>query len=109
MLAALLAGQEVPDLDERRPAWHADAACRDHPRLPPAAWFPERGVTVEQLEVVVAVCRDCLVREECLDYALDDRDLVGIWGGTSGRERRQLRSQRAALKRAEQKLAREYG
>lgn len=99
----MLAGQEVPDLDERRPAWHADAACRDHPRLPPAAWFPERGVTAEQLEVVVAVCRDCLVREECLDYALADRSLVGVWGATTGRERRQILSRRTRGRGADPK------
>ena len=30
-------------------------------------------------------------REECLAYALADKDLVGMWGGTTERERREMR------------------
>ncbi len=36
-----------------------------------------------------------LVREECLDYAVPRSELVGIWGGTSARERA-TRLERAA-------------
>jgi hypothetical protein len=38
-----------------------------------------------------AVCAACVVRGECLAYALADPDLVGVWGGTSHAERRALR------------------
>jgi WhiB family redox-sensing transcriptional regulator len=31
------------------------------------------------------------VREECLQYALDNSEKFGIWGGLSERERRRLR------------------
>ena len=30
-----------------------------------------------------AVCSNCVVMGECLDYAMVDDSLVGIWGGTS--------------------------
>jgi WhiB family redox-sensing transcriptional regulator len=39
-----------------------------------------------------AICSRCSVRQECLQYALDNRILHGIWGGTSARERERLRA-----------------
>lgn len=36
-------------------------------------------------------CRACTVRVECLNYALDNGEKFGVWGGTSERERRKLR------------------
>lgn len=72
-----------------RPAWHRDAACREHPEL---SWFPERG---EDVRPVKQVCAECLVRDECLDYATKADvmpRLVGVWAGTSGRERSRLQA-----------------
>lgn len=69
----------------QRPDWHRDAACREYPDL---SWFPERGQQVDELK---AICDGCLVRRECLDAALDFGSLcLGIWGGTSARQRRPL-------------------
>jgi hypothetical protein len=48
-------------LDARR-------ACREHPEL---AWFPPQGVRPEAAK---AVCRGCLVRAECLTFALGQPD-----------------------------------
>ena len=80
--------EELPELHEllERPPWMADAACAEHPELP---WVPnsERtGATSAQLEV----CAGCLVRAECLSWAIDN-DEVGVWAGTNQRERRRLR------------------
>jgi WhiB family redox-sensing transcriptional regulator len=41
------------------------------------------------------VCRSCDVRAECLEYALENDERFGIWGGMSERERRRLK--RAAV------------
>jgi WhiB family redox-sensing transcriptional regulator len=61
--------------------------CKE-PDYNPDDWFPERGQSSEQAR---AICRRCLVQRECLAYALDMGDkFPGIWGGTSGRERRRL-------------------
>lgn len=68
-----------------RPAWHADAACHEHPEL---SWFPERGESVVEPR---AVCDGCLVRCECRSAGIDGRE-QGLWGGLSERNRRQLRS-----------------
>ena len=37
------------------------------------------------------VCWSCEVRQECLEYAMKNREVVGVWGGTSEKERRRLR------------------
>jgi WhiB family transcriptional regulator, redox-sensing transcriptional regulator len=70
---------------QRAPAWHRDAACREHER---SLWFPTRG---EPTSPAKEVCRRCLVQTECLRDALEADELVGIWGGTSGNERVKLR------------------
>lgn len=71
--------------------WHRDAACREHPEI---NFFPERG---EPVDPAKAVCGRCLVRAECLNDALaQPKPVGGIWGGTSERERRQLRRTRTA-------------
>ena len=37
-----------------------------------------------------AICRECPVQPECLDYALGIREPHGIWGGLTEAERRLL-------------------
>jgi hypothetical protein len=69
------------------PEWMEEAACKgSHPGI---SWFPERGSTPrEPLEI----CAECPVRQNCLDYAMADETLVGIWGGTTSGERKRMRS-----------------
>jgi len=85
----------VPEIAEREPLevhceipeWHRDAACAEYPERA-NDWFPERG---EDDRPAKAICQRCLVQRECLADALDHgTNLVGIWGGTSGRQRREL-------------------
>lgn len=69
--------------------WRKEANCigRD-----PEIFFPERGETKFTIELAREICSVCTVQKECLDYALSSPDgLHGIWGGTSGRERRVMR------------------
>lgn len=70
--------------------WQRDAACAEH--RDDVDFFPERGVSTKAAK---AVCASCLVRAECLDYALELGLKHGIWGGLSERERRRIRSARA--------------
>jgi WhiB family redox-sensing transcriptional regulator len=78
------------------------AACKEHPT---EWWFPGKhasgfdGVPTPTVAKALAICRACPVRVECLDYAVDAVEL-GIWGGTFGKERRALRVQRNAQRRA---------
>ena len=43
--------------------------------------------------------------DDCLDYALATNQDSGIWGGLSEEERRDIRRQRAAARRAERAAA----
>jgi WhiB family transcriptional regulator, redox-sensing transcriptional regulator len=45
---------------------------------------------------VRALCEGCPVRQECLETALADDSLVGLWGGTTDAERREIRRGRVA-------------
>jgi WhiB family redox-sensing transcriptional regulator len=72
------------------PAWHRDAACKEHPEL---SWFPGRG---RDPRAVKRVCESCLVVDLCRAWALSQPEpLVGIWGGLTEKERRKLRASRA--------------
>ncbi len=75
------------------PAFMDLGSCRG---VDPDIFFPDRG---ESLSPAKAICAECIVRDECLEYALDNRERFGVWGGTSERERRRLRrSRREATK-----------
>ena len=67
-----------------RPVWQSQSACRSAPD--PAIFFPSPGDT-EALRAAKAMCGDCPVVQECLEYALSNNERYGIWGGKSTRER----------------------
>jgi WhiB family redox-sensing transcriptional regulator len=56
-------------------------------------FYPGRG-DVEGIKLARKVCATCLVREQCLDYALATGDKFGVWGGATARERQLIRRQR---------------
>ena len=69
--------------------WQADAKCAELPiRRSDAMFFPERGGSSKAAR---EMCARCPVRPECLEYALENKEMHGIWGGTSEGERRKLR------------------
>ena len=55
-----------------------------------------------------AVCGRCPVREACLAYALDARELWGIWGGLDPEERLALVHRLTGITAVDDSLA-EYG
>ena len=65
--------------------WRDDALCR---QVGMDLFFPEKGETPKAAK---QVCAACPVRAECLAEALAGDIRFGVWGGTSERERRQLR------------------
>ncbi|WP_112466137.1 WhiB family transcriptional regulator [Streptomyces triticisoli] len=78
--------------------WRDHAACRHED---PDLFFPigTTGSALLQAEQAKAVCRRCPVREECLQWALDTDQGIGVWGGTNETERRALKRRRAAARR----------
>jgi WhiB family redox-sensing transcriptional regulator len=67
------------------PEWARDALCREYPEV---SFFPASGQPTKPAK---AVCRRCAVINKCLAYALADASLVGVWGGTTERDRHEYR------------------
>lgn len=77
--------------------WMTEGSChalvetlggRERDRL----FFPSPGEPTRQAK---AMCFDCPVRQDCLDFAQTNGIRYGIWGGTSERERRRMRREMA--------------
>lgn len=79
--------------------WRRWSACQG---LDPAVFFP---VTEEEAEDAISVCQSCAVREECLEFALTNREHQGIWGGATERERRRIIRRRRRRALAERRSA----
>ena len=73
--------------------WQDQANCLG---ADPNLFFPEQGASTREAR---EICRGCVVRMDCLEYALANGEKFGIWGGLSERERRRLRRQRALTAR----------
>jgi WhiB family redox-sensing transcriptional regulator len=80
--------------DRQDKSWQTRANCMG---VDPDLFFPERGASTREAK---EVCRGCVVREDCLEFALANGEKFGIWGGMSERERRRLRRSRNLQRRA---------
>ena len=69
--------------------WRDSAACRHHD---PDLFFPEgtAGPALRQADRARQVCQSCPVRTPCLRFAVRHGLAFGIWGGTTGEERRAI-------------------
>ena len=83
--------------------WRKKAACRGLTEDKGFDWFPARGryITARvgsnpsgEIQTLLDICNSCSVREPCLEQALRTGD-AGIWGGTSSRQRRAIKKERA--------------
>jgi WhiB family redox-sensing transcriptional regulator len=73
--------------------WVHRARCKDED---PELFFPvgTTGPAAAQIEAAKAICMECPVRVECLEWALATGQDAGVWGGMSEEERRALRRAR---------------
>lgn len=78
--------------------WVQRAKCKDED---PELFFPigTSGPALEQIEVARAICMQCEVRRECLEWALATGQDAGVWGGTSEDERKEMRRARRRASR----------
>lgn len=77
-----------------RPEWMADAACRG---LDPDLFVPveRQGPGGDNRHgKALAVCAECPVRSDCLEYAITNRETFGVWGGTTPKQREAERRRR---------------
>lgn len=70
------------------PDWYADAVCAS---VGDDYWFPEKGGTTRH---AMKVCATCPVASLCLEWALNNGERYGVWGGMSEKDRRKLGSRR---------------
>lgn len=90
--------------------WMTDvsSAFKQHGRckeMPVEMFFPTRGQPGTQ---AIKICNGttktgpCPVREQCLEYALSLPNFcVGIWGGSSQKERRRIKAERERQRQQE--------
>jgi WhiB family redox-sensing transcriptional regulator len=83
---------QISDETAQRVRWQNQAECR---RDVPEAYFSAATQASKQ-----KCLRQCPVREQCLEYALE-HNLIGIWGGTSAKERRRIKAERRQASRAQ--------
>jgi WhiB family redox-sensing transcriptional regulator len=80
MALSMLAELEYVDQD-----WRANASCA---RFDPDLFFAPGAL---EHKMAKRVCRECPVRRQCLDYAMEAPVDHGVWGGLTERERRRAR------------------
>ena len=78
----------IEELIGGMPSWTDEANCKGQDA---DLFFPERGASTRKAK---AVCRACIVQVDCLEYAVENSEKFGIWGGLSERERRKVKRQR---------------
>lgn len=71
--------------------WMKDAACKGNTE---GDWFPEAPGNYPEVKIALAICKNCLVKQECYDYAITRPELSGIWGGVTARKRGSIRAER---------------
>lgn len=68
--------------------WRYRGACRG---LDPEIFYP---ISDEEAGPAKDVCATCTVRQQCLEFALANREREGVWGGATEKERRRILRQR---------------
>lgn len=76
-------------------SWYKNARCKNFALLTGDGgeyFFPDCKQQQKQARYARTFCYECEVRTDCLMTALEANETIdGIWGGTTPRERRQLR------------------
>jgi hypothetical protein len=80
----------APDMN----LWEGERRCRD---VSPAIFFPEERE--ESSNEAFALCDQCACRSVCTEYAIENNEIHGIWGGLTQAERRKIISVREIIAR----------
>lgn len=64
--------------------WRQKGNCSG---VDPEVFFPGTG---ESTRLAKEICVGCTVVDDCLEYALANKEKFGVWGGTSERQRRRI-------------------
>lgn len=69
-------------LNYNKTSWREQAACKNES---PSLFFAEKND--KSFHKAIKICNNCPVRQECLDYAIQIPERLGIWGGLGYRGR----------------------
>lgn len=86
------------------PDWMNDAACKGYPT---SWWYPDKpGRPTDTARAALAICDTCPVRRQCLDHAITNQEVYGLWGGegVNGRDRHAHRTGRPRVNSSTYKL-----
>ncbi len=81
----MLLSNDFGNLFDQDEQWQEKALCA---QTDPEAFFPDKGGSTREAK---RICQGCEVKDECLEYAMNNDERFGIWGGLSERERRRLK------------------
>jgi len=72
--------------------WQSKAACRGPQAVVffPPSHTERKDERLGRERAAKAICRNCSVQQQCLDYAMRIREPHGIWGGRNEVERKQM-------------------
>jgi WhiB family redox-sensing transcriptional regulator len=82
---------------EHEPAgWAARAVCRPGSGVDPETFWPlsaggrgdhDTTTDLDQAADAIAICRQCPVQSDCLEFAIEHGEFRGIWGGMTPHQR----------------------
>lgn len=78
----------------KMPDWTGALCAQTDPEL----FFPDNANTITA-RMAKKICQRCPLIEPCLEYAMKDCNLLGIWAGTSIADRDVIRARRNREKR----------
>ena len=74
------------------PTWMTGSPCDGQTEL-----FFADSKSTKHVEQARAICHTCPHRIRCLEYAIDNAEQFGVWGGMSVRERRAVGARRRQM------------
>jgi WhiB family redox-sensing transcriptional regulator len=83
--------QRISSLDTTDPEWWNQAACREMgDELFFDPYDEPRSAQLRRISLAKTICGQCAVQARCREYALQQGEPYGIWGGLSEHERARL-------------------
>lgn len=86
----------VSETEEDPNAWRELAACFDTDStafIPTSIALEETRMAVDY-QTALRICSECLVQQDCLDFALRTHQVFGVWGGKTPQQRIAMRKRR---------------